>query len=281
LAISKTNISAVASGGLLGQNGQINIIFANFARKFRRSVVKSSGQRLEQRNDMRLLLVCCVVIIISATAAGAQSLKPGAPAPLQPGINKSTVDNFVGTQYWYFTGGPGEMRVHVKFTSMGLLGNAAKNTVTVTLYDAANTWHTPKVLTSDGKPVDYTFTGDVKKPTKILVSVAPPAGGLVRMGGDYELDASGAIAFGEQSTEDPVIRTYKQMGGYTKLLGDCKFNLDGSIVTTSGASGNWKLFDKSSQTYVVNIDGEERHSLHYMPGRGLCDGDSIVFQELR
>jgi hypothetical protein len=74
---------------------------------------------------------------------------------------------------------------------------------------------------------------------------------------------------------------YKQMSGYTSVLGDCKFTADGKVVTTSGASGKWSLFDKDSQTYVIDIEGQERHSLQFKSGRGLCDGDLIVFQQLR
>lgn len=225
---------------------------------------------------MRRLLSCGVALVLSQTVAMAQSLKPEAPAPLQAGINKSTVDNFVGTQYWYFTGGPGKTHVHVQFKSMG---NRAD--LTVTLYDQGNTWHTPKVLSSDIKPVDYTFEGELKKPTKILISVAPPAGGLLRTGGDYQIEATGAVAFGAAGTTDPVIGVYKQMGGYTKNLGASKFLADGTIETASGETGKWKLFDKDSMMYVVDVEGQERHSLKLMPGRGLCDGDAIIFQDVR
>ncbi len=229
---------------------------------------------------MRFLLVCALAMIVFSTSAWAQSLKPEAPAPLQPGINKGIVDNFVGTHYWYFTGEPGEIHVHAQFRAMGLMGNPYRSDITVTLYDEAKTWSTPKVLSSDSQAVDCTFNGQLKKPTKVLISVAPPAGGLVRMGGGYEIEATGAVAFAQPSSGDPVVGMYKQMCGYTSLLGDCKFLADGSIQTTSGASGNWKLFDKSTQTYIVNIDGQDRHSLQYKPGLGLVDGDAIVFQQM-
>jgi hypothetical protein len=230
---------------------------------------------------MKLLLAMAFAMVLSVTSARAQSLKSEAPAPLQPGINKGTVDNFVGTHYWYFTGGPGQTRVHAQFKSGGLMGNAYKVDTTFSLYDQARTWRTNKVLSSEGKIVDYTFLGDLKKPTTVCVSVAPPAGGLVRMGGDYELEVSGAVAFGSASTADPIIGTYKEMTEYTADLGDCKFSADGSIQTTSGVSGNWKLFDPATHVYVINIDGQDRHSLQYVFGRGLLDGETIVFQQLR
>jgi len=230
---------------------------------------------------MKFLLLCGFAMILSSTSAWAQSLKPEAPAPLQPGINKGTIDNMIGTHYWSFTGGPGKTRVHAKFKSMGLMGNPSRATITITLYDAANTWHTPKIMTSDTLEAECTFDGDLKSPTKLVLKVVPPPNGFVRMGGDYEIEATGAVSFGQKSNTDPVIGTYKQMSGYTALLGDCKFLPDGTVQTTSGANGSWKLFDESSHTYVINIDRQDTHNLQFVSGRGLCDGDSVVFQQLR
>jgi hypothetical protein len=244
-------------------------------------VKSQEAQFLIQRSDMKLLLASVLAMMLSTASARAQSLKPEAPAALQPGINKGVVDNFVGTHYWYFTGGPGETRVHAQFKSMGLLGNPYKADVTFALYDEAKTWRQPKVLSSDSKTVDYNFTGQLKKPTKIIVSVAPPAGGLVRMGGDYELEVTGAAAFGQQSSVDPIIGTYKEMAGYSTDLGDCTFLANGNIQTTSGATGDWKVFDKDTQTYVINIVGQDRHSLQLSTGRGLVDGQTLIFQQLR
>jgi hypothetical protein len=223
-----------------------------------------------------------LLLLLLATPVGAQSLKPESPAPLQPGINKGTADNMVGTHYWYFTGGPGKTHVHAAFTPMGLLGNPHHGDITVTLYDEGRTWHTAKILSSDQKLVECTFDGDLKRPTKVLISVAPPSGGLIRMGGDYELVVTGDVTFGEKSNQEPIVGLYKVMGGYTTNLGDCKFFPDGTLQTTAGPKGTWKLFDKDSSTYVINIDGQERQSLQYKAGRGLCDSQQfILFQELR
>lgn len=230
---------------------------------------------------MKSLSAFALALFLSTTSAWAQSLKSEAPAPLQAGINKGTVDNNIGTHYWYFNALPGHTRVRCQFKSMGFLGNAATTTATFTLYDAAKTWKTPKILTSDSRVVDCTFNGDLKKPTRLLVSVAPPPNGLLRAGGDYEIEVSGDVAFAKPSDQDPIIGIYKQMNGYTTMLGDCKFSADGKIQTTSGPGGNWQLFDKDSRTYVINIDGQDRHSLQLLPGRGLCEDSSVVFQQLK
>ena len=76
---------------------------------------------------MKSLFVCCLLIGFSAASAWAQSLKPQDPAPLQPGINQGTIDNFVGAHYWYFTGGPGHVHLHAQFKSMSVLGNASQS----------------------------------------------------------------------------------------------------------------------------------------------------------
>jgi hypothetical protein len=235
---------------------------------------------LEEYMNRLLLLVCGLVTLFSAQSASAQSLNPKAPAPLQAGVNTGTVDNFVGTHYWYFTGGPGETHVHVQFKSMGLLGNPYNSTINVTLSDEGHTWHTTKPLLSSGKPVECMFDGKLNKPTRLILTVAPPAGGLVRMGGDYQVEATGAVNFGEKSSADPVVGVYKQMNGYTQDLGDCKFLADGNIQTTSGLGGNWQLFDKGTQTYVINIDGQTRHSLQLVNARGLCEPDGIIIFQL-
>ncbi|HEY9777883.1 MAG TPA: hypothetical protein V6C81_29245 [Planktothrix sp.] len=227
------------------------------------------------------IAVSFVAALLFAAPAWSQSLKPETPAPLKAGINTGTVDNFVGTHYWYFMGGPGKVHVHAQFKPMGLLGNNFKSSITVSLSDEKHTWSTPKVLSSDSKIVDGSFDGDLKAPTKVIVTVAPPTGGLVRMGGDYQLEVTGAATFGPQSSADPVVGMYKEMNGYTNDLGDCKFIADGTVESTSGTNGKWKLFDKDSQTYVVDIEGQQRHSLQFHAGRGLCDGDIIFFQLLR
>lgn len=231
---------------------------------------------------MTQFAVFAVAFGLSITSSPAQSLKADAPTPLKPGINRGLVDALVGPHYWTYTAQPGASKVHVTFSAMGIYGTAPRTTVTFTMSDAANTWHTSKVLTSRGTPVDTTFEGAPKTTSKIIVSVVPPTNALVRVGGNYEIEVTGAVSFDQTgTTASPIVGMYKQLSGYTKPLGHCKFTADGKVVTTNGASGDWKLFDENAQIYVVNIDGEERHSLKYVPGRGLLDNDIIVYQLLK
>jgi hypothetical protein len=229
---------------------------------------------------MRLLQRSVLAMFLSITAAGAQSLDPKKPDALQSGINKSVVDNSVGPQYWYLTGGPGSVRIHAQFAARGVYNNGPA-TITLKLTDSAKTWSTAKSITASQKPMECDLTGQLKQPTKLLLSIAPPPAGLLKAGGEYQIEATGAVAFGPASTDDPVVGIYKHMNGYTSRLGDCKFLADGTIQTTSGATGTWKLFDKDSQTYVIDMSGQERCSLQFMSGRGLLNGDSIIFQRIR
>ncbi len=236
----------------------------------------------QRKNRVTQLLLTTAVYMLGCAGAEAQSLRPDAPTPLKPGVNRGLVDALVGSQYWTFTGQPGANKIHVTYTAMGVLGTAPRTSVTFTMSDPANTWHISKVLTSQGAPVDTTFEGELKTPTRVIVSVVPPSNALLRVGGNYEIEATGSVSFGPANTATaPIVGVYKQMCGYTKPLGDCKFSADGKVVTTSGVSGDWKLFDEDTQIYVVNIDGEERHSLKFVPGRGLLDSDIIVYQQLK
>jgi len=247
-------------------------------------VVNDSGE---------LLLLSEALPLFGCAGADAQSLKPDAPTPLKPGINRGLVDALVGPQYWTFMAQPGPQywtfmaqpganKVHVTFSAMGIYGTAPRTSVTFTMSDPENSWHTSKVVTSQGTPIDATFDGTLKKPTKVIVTVAPPTNALLRVGGNYEIEVTGAVSFLPSSAPTtPIVGVYKQLAGYTKSLGDCKFTSDGKVVTTSGASGDWKMFDEETQTYIVNIDGEQRHSLKFVPGRGLIDNDIIIYQQLR
>jgi hypothetical protein len=197
--------------------------------------------------------------------ASAQSLKAANPAPLQAGVNSGTVDNFIGTQYWYFIAHPGKVEVTVRFKAMTLLGNAQKTALTITMYNSSQTWHTTKVLSSTDADAVATFTGTLKDTEKVIVSVEPPSGGLVRAGGDYQITVSGAVSYGTAHTNgDPVVGTYSSYYGATK------FQADGTIVCADGTTGTWKLFDAQNHIYSINI-ANLQYSEQLVPGRGLVD----------
>ncbi len=227
-------------------------------------------------------LAIVIAFFVAMGYASAQSLKPEAPYPLKAGINKGTADSLVGTHYWYFLANPGSNRVLVRFKPMGLYGAPVKTALTVTLYDEKRTFRTTKVISSNKNESEATFTAEkLDKKLKVIISVAPPKQDLIRMGGDYEIEATGDVQFDEvKSAADPIIRTYdSSMNDY----GATKFLADGTVEAANGSNGTWKAFDPENRIYTVVIDGQ-RFSLQYLPGYGLVkpgDPGIILFKELR
>ena len=224
-----------------------------------------------------------LAIILSAVAVSAQSLKPSDPHPLKEGINSATSDSLVGTQYWYFYATPGSSRVVVRLKqSTALYGAQMKTTLTVTMTDANRTWRSTKMLTANPNGAEVSFTAEkVAKHQKIIVSVAPPNQNLIRMGGDYEIEVTGNVAFAEAAMDiDPVIRTYDSM---VNSYGATRFLADGTIIASDGSQGVWKLFDPDNHIYTVVL-GTYKASLQYRAGYGLVkpsEPNLIAFQEVR
>lgn len=246
----------------------------------------SSGNEGGFAKMRKLSLVITFFIVVGC--ASAQSLKPDSPYPLKAGINQGTSDSLVGAHYWYFFAAPGNSRLTVRFKNpTTLYGTELNNNVlTITVSDEKRTWKVVKTVSSNKNSSEATFKADkVAKMVKIIVSVAPPNQNLLRMGGDYEIEATGAVEFDEASSAiDPIVRTYdpKTMH-YSEAYGATKFLADGTIETANGFSGTWKVFDRENRIYAVVI-GKIRYSLQYLPGYGLVrpgEPNIIEFQELR
>jgi hypothetical protein len=224
-----------------------------------------------------------VVLFVAVFGVSAQSLKPESPYPMKAGINRATSDSLVGTQYWYFYATPGNSRLTVRLKSPTTLFGAQINTVvTITLTDDKRTWRNTKTVSTKLNQTEAVFSAEnVAKTMKIIVSVAPPNQNLIRMGGDYEIEASGSVRFGESSAAaDPIIRTFQSM---VNSYGATRFLANGTVVGSDGSQGTWKAFDPENRIYTVEI-GKFRWSVQYLPGYGLvdpADPSNIRFQELR
>ena len=218
---------------------------------------------------------------LSCSAAHPQSLDSRHPAPLQPGPNSGTVDNFVGSNYFYFSGGPGTVTVTVTYSSMSLLGNAQRSSLTVELTDANKTWVTRKVISSLKESNSAVMVGNLKTPMKLNLAIIPPNGGLVRAGGDYSISVTGAVKFDPPlSPTELIVGTYTPMSIHDNEDTAAKFEPNGRMEFASGTVGQWKLFDADSHLYTVTF-AHTRLSLKLVPGRGLVDAhdpSSIVFQ---
>lgn len=225
-----------------------------------------------------------IILLLAAGFASAQSLKPENPYPLKSGINKGTSDSLVGTHYWYFYVTPGSHRLTVRFKNPTTLYGSQlnNNSLTVTVTDEKRTFKVVKIVTFNKNAPEATFESNkLNKKMKMIVSVAPPNQNLLRMGGDYEIEATGDVQFDDvKSAADPIIRTYaSKMNSY----GATKFLADGTIEASDGSHGTWKAFDSENRIYTIQID-TFRFSVQYLPGYGLVRPDDpslIVFQELR
>jgi hypothetical protein len=233
---------------------------------------------------MRKLSLLIITFFLAAGYVSAQSLKPEKPYPLKEGINKGTSDSLVGIHYWYFYAAPGSNRLTVRFkTPATLYGTELNNNVlTVTVTDEKKTWKVVKTVASKKNASEATFLADkVDKKIKIIVSVAPPNQNLLRMGGDYEIEATGDVEFDEvKSAADPIIRTYESK---VNSYGATKFLANGTVEASDGSIGTWKAFDPENRIYTVIIENQ-RFSVQYLPGYGLVnpgEPNLIMFQELR
>jgi hypothetical protein len=232
----------------------------------------------------RHLSLAALFITLAVASSAAQSLEPDKPAPLKTGPNRGTVDNMVGANYFYFWAGPGEVKVRVSYKSMTLFGNAMRSSLTVELYDEKKSWITQKAITSLKDASETIMPGNLKEKTKVIVALVPPSGGLVRTGGDYEVEVTGAVKFdSEQSNADPIVGVYSPKTIYENEDTAVKFSPNGTLQFASGTQGSWKVFDATGRIYTI-VFGRTRVSLKLMPGRGLVDMNdpsSIVFQRTR
>jgi hypothetical protein len=254
--------------------------FARYGARQAHAITSASMSRRDRRRRFHFLAVALFLSAVCAPRLHAQSLDPNKPAPLQAGVNTGTADNMIGPQYWYFSAGPGNVKIVARFKSMGLLGNATQATITVVLYDDKKTWQTKVALSAQAAFSEKEIPGKLDRKQKVILEVMPPPNGLVRSGGDYQLEATGAVEFArpENTGVDPIVKTY--VGG----RGLCKFLADGRVEAADGTEGKWKLFDADTKSYSVVFPGYSPESLKLVPGRGLVDasdGSTLVYTETR
>ena len=230
-------------------------------------------------------LLAMLVLLLGAGFSSAQSLKPESPYPMRAGINQATSDSLVGIHYWYFYATPGTSRITVRMkTPTTLYGASQNSTLTITVRDEKG-GHATRTIDGTPNKRETTFTAPkLDKRMKIVVSVAPPNQNLLRMGGDYEIEAAGNVAFGDgESAVDPIVRSYEAKTGYN-VYGAVKFFANGTIETSNGYRGTWKVFDQENRLYTVTMNDGFKVPVQYLPGYGLVQPSSpnlIIFQELR
>lgn len=134
----------------------------------------------------------------------AQSLDPQKPAALGSGVNKGNVDNGSGPHYYYFWAGPGHIDIKMAFKEMGVLGAPFRQSLTFDLYDETRKLVSHNAVVSQTDLARIETGGDFGSRHRIMLAVVPQKG-LVRLGGYYEIEITGAAAFdGAASTTSAV-----------------------------------------------------------------------------
>jgi hypothetical protein len=226
------------------------------------------------------------VLLSLPSGAVAQSLDSKHPTPLVAGENTGTVDSMVGPQFWSFQTRTGSASIVVRFAAMGLFGNASASTIQVVLHDSTGKQFAAESVTSTGKPVEVAWPGTFPKPATVILEIRPAMSSLIRTGGDYSVQVTGAVAFSNAKPPGPerIAGTYSLMVCPPTL--DCqavRFFPNGTVKTADGTTGTWTSFDPQALIYTVKI-GSNQWSLKLVPGRGLVDAantSGIIFQAVR
>ncbi len=213
-------------------------------------------------------------ILSASSLCQAQSLKVDNPAPLSAGVNKGTIDSFVGDHFWYFIAQPGH------FTIEFSAGNPEEGFSVGGKCSAGAAFAPNKpgsTLTYKENGGRTVFQGSCTQPSKVVVMVEPKSSPLVRQTTPYTIAVNGSASFGgTPSAVATAASTPSVVGVYNFKLNDfgaAKFQTDGTVVTTSGDTGKWVLFDAPTRSYVLTIR-DQKLSLTFEPGRGFIDSNN-------
>jgi len=174
----------------------------------------------------------------SCAICSAQSHDPKNPTPLGPGINKGNVDNKEnGPNYYYFYAGPGHVDLHYAFKEMGVFGNPMKQALSFDLYDENNKLISHDAIVAVEKMEKLSRPGDLGSRHKLLLRVISPDTAL-RLGGYYEIEATGVATFDGKATGaqvKPEDTALYHPGGALATPGGSLYNPGGSLYTPVGA----------------------------------------------
>jgi hypothetical protein len=145
-------------------------------------------------------LPAIALLLGSYAFCNAQSHDLKHPTTLVPGINKGNVDNKQsGPNYYYFYAGPGHVDLHYAFKEMGVFGNPLRQSLSFDLYVEDNKLIAHDAIVSVEKMEKLSRPGDLSSRHKIVLRVISPDTTL-RLGGYYEIEATGAATFDGQAT---------------------------------------------------------------------------------
>lgn len=222
--------------------------------------------------NWKSLVVAGIVTLGASPAMFGQSLDVHHPAQLQEGINNGVIDSFGSDQFWCFTARPGSYKaVFTRNDPQEGFSVGAKAGCGAIINPAVKGSTIATTQVSTGVVIE----GHCESPTRILIMVEPAKSPLVRQTNAYTLTVSGSSSASEGAASgqrDQIVGVYDVNNAN---YGVAKFSADGSIVTTSGASGKWILFDDATRSYVVNI-GADKWNLTFEPARGFIDKNGVL-----
>jgi outer membrane protein OmpA-like peptidoglycan-associated protein len=145
--------------------------------------------------------ILAIALLLGINAIGsAQSHDPKNPTPLGPGVNRGNVDNKEnGPNYYYFYAGPGHVDLHYAFKEMGVFGNPMKQALSFDLYDENNKLIVHNAVVSVENMEKLSQPGDLGSRQRLILRVIAPDTAL-RLGGYYEIEATGAVALDGKAT---------------------------------------------------------------------------------
>jgi hypothetical protein len=164
-------------GSLLGDVEAARMADAGIAR---RKIAKSA---------LAMFATLCLL-----SAAAAQSPDPDHPAPLGPGVNRGNVDNSGRGHTFYFFVGPGHLDVDMAFAEMGVFGNPLRQTMNFDFYTDDNKLASHNTVVSQGNLARNHTDGDFTDRQRLRLVVTAQQG-AIRLGGYYEVEVKGAVAF--------------------------------------------------------------------------------------
>ncbi len=227
--------------------------------------------------NWKSLAVAITLALFSSPAMFGQSLDVHNPAILKEGLNNGVIDSFGSDQFWCFTARPGSYKA--VFTR-----NDPQEGFSIGPKAGCGAIINPSVkgstITTTQAPTGVVIEGHCETPTRILVMIEPAKSPLVRQTNAYTLTVNGSSSSNEAAASgqrDQVVGVYD---ANNSNYGVAKFGADGTITTTSGASGQWALFDDATRTYTVNL-GTDKWTLNFEPARGFVDKNNVLMFTLK
>jgi membrane-associated protease RseP (regulator of RpoE activity) len=160
------------------------------------------GKRLMAANEVskaallrRLTVGAGVVIwLFVASICHGQSLDPQKPSPLSAGTNKGNIDNFSGGHYYYFWAERGHIDIRMAFKEMGIFGAPLRQALSFDFFDESGNLLSHNAVVSSANLEQITTNGNFDSRRKLVLAITARKG-LVRLGGYYEVEITGAADF--------------------------------------------------------------------------------------